>query len=102
MKITPEDTKHVGIFLITPWRTDGDVHIIYSLFAWQQERRAPRVLEFPKIVKYMGKQRKVAWVSLSIDRVYLSESKRIKVRVPEGVEVFFHDCPKKFFDIETY
>lgn len=50
----------------------------------------------------MGKQRKVTQVALSIDRDFLSESKRIKVRVPEGVKVRFYTDDEKYYDIEIY
>ena len=56
----------------------------------------------------MGKQRKVTKVEMCIlkrwwmDRDFLSESKRIKVRVPEGVEVRSNAVIDKYFDIETY
>ena len=96
MRITPEDVVNVWI---RTWGTDTEVE--YSLNPW--DRRVPRVIEFPKIVRYMGKQRKVTKVTLSIDPRLLSESKRIKVRVPEGVEVDFYIIDdKKYYDIETY
>ena len=96
MKITQEDREHVSIY------TWGDgVEFVYRLYTW--DLRAPRVIESPKIVRYMGKQRKVTKVTLSIDPRLLSESKRIKVRVPEGVEVDFYIIDdKKYYDIETY
>ena len=97
MKITQEDSEHVVIYT---WGTDGEADVVYRLYTW--DRRAPRVLEFPKIVRYLGKQRKVTQVTLQIDRDFLSESKRIKVRVPEGVKVKFHTDDEKYYDIETY
>mgnify|MGYP003288167985 CR=1 FL=1 len=99
MRITPEDVEHVSIHL---WGGDKEAKVTYRLWSWEA-RSAPRVLEFPKIVRYMGKQRKVTWVLLMIDRDFLSESKRIKVRVPEGVYVdFYLDDDEKYYDIETY
>lgn len=101
MRITPEDVVNVWI---RTWGTDTEVE--YSLNPW--DRRVPRVIEFPKIVRYMGKQRKVTKVEVCIlkpswrDWNEIPEIKRIKVRVPEGVEVGFYDGQKKFFDIETY
>ena len=98
MRITQEDREHVSIYT---WGTDGEAEVVYRQYSW--DRRAPRVLEFPKIVRDMGKQRKVTKVTLSIDRDFLSESKRIKVRVPEGVKVrFYLDDDEKYYDIETY
>ena len=50
----------------------------------------------------MGKLRKVTQVTLFITLAFLSESKRIKVRVPEGLKVRFYAGEKKYYDIETY
>lgn len=103
MRITPEDTEHVGIYR---WGIEGEgVGVEYKLQRW--DRRAPRVLEYPKIVRYMGKQRKVTEVTIWIepdwiDQGFLSESKRIKLRVPEGVKVDLYTDEEKYFDIETY